>query len=364
MDGFDNHFRLALGDNPAHVKSLKELCRCTILKNTCASLKHIARVGKLPLPTIVKEFVTTFCIPEHFDLNGTFMDYNFNFPYHLQHKTHQVCPAVYQLDGSQVLIKVFRDWQSRTTHFGACAMCGTDSVKNSTSSLKELEKWRSLDHKNLMNCLVSFSDDSAGIMCYVLEFPLMNIHTYVYQLFLSGRQLPEHLAWETLVKLTSVFLFLESRGVVAWDFCIPDHIVIDHHGEVKLENMLLYLPNAHKLIPDPPQISSHLMAPEIRFGGMAVPMTTVWGVGSIIRELIAPIPSVVKYGNLKYAIPISNKMSTKYYSTGLKNVVANCTIADPRQRPSLSKLNYIAKKCLSEINVQRGPTNLLQCLNQ
>ncbi|XP_071079115.1 uncharacterized protein [Haliotis cracherodii] len=336
---------------PRQIASLQEQCRRSILARI--SIRHVQQVARLPLPCVVKDFLTTFRFTEDFDLSGMYIDYNFNFPHHAHHRTHQVHPGICTLDATQVLLKCLSDQP--------CELCGT-AREDFRLSRKEREIWESLKHTNLQNCLLSNVKNQHNMTCYVLEFPLMNIQEYAYKVFMSGNVVPEYLVWETLLKLTSVFLYLETEKVEAWDLCQPEHVVIDNRGEIKLENLLLYSP-ARNLIK--PRRNVGARQPFQCAAGRVTANTIVVGIGNVISHLIAPVPTVLVKDKITSTFinhpRISDWVCMSRYSETLRGTVAQCMRHSPR--PTLNKLSATARGMVNLLGpIYKGPYNLLELI--
>ncbi|KAL3872852.1 hypothetical protein ACJMK2_036039 [Sinanodonta woodiana] len=340
------------------VKSLQDICRSAILSRL--TLQRLQQVADLPLPTIIKQFLCHFRIPNDFNLDGIFIDYNFNFPNHVHHKTHQIHPGRCLLDNQEVLIK--------SEHINEpCALCNT--IGNHTMVFEEeREKWRILRHRNLMNCYVGMVDYSSEIECFVLDFPKINLQDLSFRLYLSQIRSPEFLAWQLLFKLSDVLLYLQENGLTPWELCQPQHVVISSDGEIKLENMLLYLPLKSGRHFSTEMISRNVClfhSPEQTQGLSHGPETLVWGLGCILYEIIAPLPSTVAQSKFCYSFPplvLQGQMKSEY-SDDLQKVVRECLRVNLDNRPTLLELKSMSEKKVEILGKSyKGPDSLLNLL--
>ena len=336
-------------NNRKEVKSLQNICRGSII--TTLTLKNIQQVANLPLPPIIKEFLCTFNIPADFNTDGIYEDYNFNFPNHVHHKTHQIHPARCVLNGSNVLLK----YQSSEE----CSMCkGAGFI--TTASEKTREKWAYLRHENLMACQLRMFDSETKVSLHVLDFPVINLEDLVIRAFVEGNPIPEHLIWDILKKLTSVLQYLASNDIYPWELCHPRHVVVNESGNIMLENMLLYLPSRSG---SPFQIEtcarlSNYASPEQLKGRALSSKTLIWGVGCILSELASLIPSSLqKTEDFQIILP----PCAKPRSYTLRKTIERCLQEDPRKRPTLKELGQKAVAELSKMDKRNnGATNLLR----
>ena len=330
------------------VTSLQDHCRKAILK--CVTISRVHQVMDLPLPAVIQDFLTSFSIPEDFDLTGMYVDYNFNFPYHLHHRTHQIHPGVCLLDGTNVLIKSYSDIP--------CSMCGNEGSKLEDKKTREI--WRTIKHENVQNCLLTITDPSQNFECTVFDFPMMNLQDYAYNVYLAGNHVPEFLVWEILLKLTTALLYLAAKKVEPWDLCKPETTVIDERGQIKIENLLLYYPSKRPFRPlDNVAFSKMYQAPELAYSSNATAGSAVWGIGSVLLELVLPVPIVLLKNRGSFHFPPILPYGS-CYSSRLHSVILCCLRSHPQQRPSLKSLQMLAKNELKSLNgVYTGSRNLL-----
>lgn len=343
MDG-SRHFSLRVDENfeDSHtVRSLQVLCRAVLLQ--CITLERTKQVASLPLPSAMKSFLCTFRIPGDFDLDGLFLNYNFCFPNHVHHKTHQVHPARCVHDETYVLIK----YLSTKDECSKCSVWGDHTMR----CVKEREIWLRLRHDNLMNCFFAMADSTEGIFCYVLDFPVMSLRDFSWRFYCAKRHLPEYILWQILRKLASVLLFLDKNNVSTWELCQPHHVVIDGKGELKLENKLLYLPlnGGINFQTEYNGVTQALYSsPELKSGLPKNIKTSVWGIGSILLELTSTVPAnlVASFGtnggNMVPCIEIQ-----EVFSNHLRYVILQCRSNIQKLRPSLEHLESMAEEKVS-----------------
>lgn len=350
-------FHLTVCKEKEGVRSLQELCRVGIIR--AVTLKNIQQVVTLPLPTVLKEFLCKFCIPEDFDLEGVFLDYNFNFPNHVHHKSHQIHPAKCLLDGSKVLIKSEHS-------LIPCKLC--NSVGNRTMrDSKTREIWLRVKHNNLMNCHLRMEEPGSSLTCFVFDYPLISLEDFVLKAFLTRKRIPEYLIWKLLKDLISVLQHLEKfGGLYPWELCQPQHLTIDEDGNIKLENMLLYLPvkSGSHFQTDTSNLSLYT-SPEKLAGHTVGAHTVVWGLGCILRELTSEMPSVLLHSeHATYFAPLM-LTNNGFYSKTLKSVVANCLNLNYRTRPTLKQLQTTTDHQLATLQGDyRGPDTLLGLISE
>lgn len=342
------------------MKTLQDLCRAEVIGSV--SLERMQQVGDLPLPSLLRDQLTTFRIHEDFDLEGLYMDYNFNFPNHVHHQNHQIHPGVCRLDGSKVLIKS----QKLLSPCACCEITGRQKVKEPG----EREIWAALRHPNLLNCLFSMIDPTSQLVCYVLEFPEITLQDFAFRLQFFGHHVPEYLVWQTIYKLTQVFDYLMGEKLEPVALCQPQHIVIDSGGEIKVENLLLYLPDStgshYRTTVIHSNLASFYSPPEETMGLETSPEKTIaWCLGCILYELTSYMPPG-KTGSysaqpLQATSPIIPAVNR--YSAALLRLTAACLCEDPGQRLPLTMIRLAAERAEEKLRkYYKGPSNLLQLL--
>lgn len=316
------------------VKSLQSLCRAAVLSSV--TLNRIHYVEKLGLPNVLKDFLCSFNIPQDFDLDGFYFDYHSNFPNHVHHKVHQIYPGRCLIDGAKILIK--------SQHLiERCRTCDLSGMSTMRSQL-ERDVWLRLRHENLMSCLMTVHVPLSQRMCFVFEFPAINLQDFVFRMYLLEQKIPDTLAWQVLSKLSAVFIYLEESGLIPWELCHPQNVIITNEGNVKLENLLLYLPvtsgsryqtNTSKLFP-----------PELAGGQHLTSKTVVWCLGRILYKMCVKLP---RKGNILKNSDISPLHYNKEIcSKDLFRVMCECLRASPTSRPTL-----LALKQRSELQMQK-----------
>lgn len=353
MAGSGRHFPLTVTrEDREQVTSLQDLCRTKILG--CFTVQRVQQVWRLPLPSVIKQYLLTFRIPMDFDLDGIYMDYNFNFPNHVHHQTHQIHPGKCVFDGSKILMRT----QSVSDLCKVCQSAGHRTMLHE----KEREKWVWLRHDNLINCHFSMYDAQSHMMSYVFDFPLINLEDFVVRMHVLNREIPEYLVWEVLLKLADVLCYLGQNGIYPWELCQPQHVVIGQSGAIKLEHMLLYLPlksGEHFNTCSPTSVLSAYTSPELVNGGQyRGPQSLLWGLGCILRELTAHIPSALlskletHYKNFPPIASVTGghaiSNTRDRYSSALQNTIADCLLPVSSKSPSLQKLGNRAKVALKK----------------
>lgn len=344
--------------NKNKVKSLQNLCRATVL--SIVTLRRVKNVKSLELPNLLKDYLSSFNIPEDFNLDGFYIDYHCNFPNHVHHKVHQIHPGKCLIDGAKVLIK--------SQHlFETCRTC--DSAGKCTMNSTELrDLWMQLRHENLMSCLMSINDPSVERVCLVFDFPGISLQDFVFRMFLAKQQVPEIITWQVLAKLASVLIYLENNGLIPWELCHPQNVVITNKGEVKLENLLLYLPV--KAGSRYQTNTSKRLSPEQLKGCEPTSQTLVWGIGRILYEMCARLPArdpTLKVSNIPPMCYNQAITCTKE----LSKVMCECLRNNPNSRPSLSSLQARAVQEIEKLqensystSLERNLLTLLQSLDR
>lgn len=327
------------------VKTLQEICRVTVLSTV--TLSRVQNVDRLGLPNLLRDYLSSFNIPGDFDLDGFYIDYHCSFPNHLHHKVHQIHPGKCRIDGEKVLIK-----SQHTSEI--CRTCES-SGKCLMESKRARSVWQNLRHKNLMSCLMSIRDPQSERVCLVFEFPAISLQDFVFRMFLAKTNVPEIISWQVLSKLAAVLIFLENNGIIPWELCHPQNIVITHRGEVKLENLLLYLPvkSGSRFETN----TAKRLSPEQMKGDPVTSKTLVWGLGRVLYEICARLP--LKEPNIK----VSNMPPLCYHQAvnctkDLSRVMCECLRTSPASRPSLQDLQHRADKHIGMLAVNNWDTQM------
>lgn len=334
-----------LEQSSKQVKSLQQICRTTVLTNV--TLSRVQSVDRLGLPNLLKDYLSSFNIPDDFDLDGFYIDYHCSFPNHVHHKVHQIHPGKCLIDGEKVLIK--------SQHLNDICKTCESSGKCVMESKSERVKWQKLRHENLMSCLMTIQDPLAHRVYLVFEFPGITLQDFVFRMFLAKKSVPEIISWQVLSKLAAVLIFLENNGVIPWELCHPQNVVITQRGEVKLENLLLYLPT--KAGSRYQTNTAKRLSPEQNKGEPATSKTLVWGLGRILYEICARLP--VNEPSLK----VSNMPPLCYHQAvnctkDLSKVMCECLRNNPASRPSLQYLQERADKHVDILAVNIWDTQM------
>lgn len=328
-----------------NVKTLQQLCRATVLSSV--TLGRVNSVRKLEIPNLLKDFLSSFNIPGDFDLDGFYIEYHCNFPNHVHHKVHQIHPGRCLIDDTKVLIK--------SQHlFEICRTCDS-SGKCIMNSCNERELWQGLRHENLMSCLTAIRDPLAKRVCLVFEFPGITLQDFVFRMFLAKQQIPEIVSWQILLKLTSVLIYLENNGVIPWELCHPQNVVITNKGEVKLENLLLYLPM--KSGSRYQTNTAKRLSPEQIEGNKVTSKTIVWALGRIIYEISA------RFRQRNPMVKVSASQLMCYTQAinctrELSKLTCECLRNDPASRPSLSSLKQRAETQIEKLQASNYDSDL------
>ena len=335
-------------ENSNSVTSLQNLCRSAIL--SAVTLERVNTIGKLPLPNLLKDYLCLFHIPKDFDLDGLYIDYHCNFPNHVHHKVHQIHPGRCLIDGSRVLIKSQHLFQSCST----CETAGKCTMETDTAR----EKWLQVSHPNLMNCHLAMLDSDAQKVCFIFEFPSITLQDFIFRMFLAKQRVPEIIVWKILSKLLSVLSYLSDNGLVPWELCHPQNVVITNRGEVKLENMLLYLPagTGARFQTN----TSAYQSPEQTKGFRPTVKTLVWGLGYVLFDLTAQFPS--SFLKPQYGSPFPAVTPNGYYSTELNRTIHECLRQNPRSRPSLASVKHRVDWYLDLLEANNDKVNIFDLL--
>ncbi|XP_052271464.1 serine/threonine-protein kinase PknB-like [Dreissena polymorpha] len=247
-----------------------------------------------------------------------------------------------------------------------CRTCET-SGKCVMMSNKDRAVWQQLRHKNLMSCLMSIHDPVTERFCLVFEFPGITLQDFVFRMFLAKSNVPELISWQVLSKLASVLIFLENNGILPWELCHPQNVVITQRGEIKLENLLLYLP-----VKDGSRYqtnTSKRMSPEQMKGESATAKTLVWGLGRILYEICARLP--VKEPSVKTATPPLCYHQAVNCTKDLSRVMCECLRNNPSSRPTLQSLLERAERHVEVLaantwnwRLESNLVTLMQCLDR
>ena len=331
--------------NVEKVKSLQHLCRLTVLSTV--SLNHVRNVNNLGLPNLLRDFLSSFNIPQDFDLDGFYIDYHCNFPNHVHHKVHQIHPGKCLIDGAKVLIK-----SQHTTEI--CRTCETAGrCMMESSDVRAV--WQQLRHENLMSCLMTFHDPLTDRLCLVFEFPGITLQDFVFRMFLAKSNVPELVSWQMLSKLASVLIFLENNGIIPWELCHPQNIVITPTGEVKLENLLLYLPVNEGLRYQ--TNTAKRLSPEQLKGENPTAKTLVWGLGRVLYEICARLPLKEPSQKLAALSPMCYHQAVNC-TRDLARLMCECLRNNPTSRPSLQSLLERANRHVDILSVNNWNSSL------
>ena len=327
------------------VKTLQQICRATVLSTV--TMDRIQKVDSLGLPKLLKEYLSSFNIPDDFDLDGFYIDYHCSFPNHLHHKVHQIHPGKCLIDGEKVLIK--------SQHLSElCRTCET-SGKCVMESKHERATWETLRHEHLMSCLMSIHDPLSQRVNLVFEFPCITLQDFVFRMFLAKTNVPDIISWQVLSKLAAVLIFLEDNEIIPWELCHPQNVVITNKGEVKLENLLLYLPT--KSGSRYQTNTARRMSPEQIKGEPVTSKTLVWGLGRVLYEICARLPlnePTLKTSNMPPMCYHQAVNCTKNLSKIMCECLRNC----PSSRPTLQAIQERADKHIKLLAVNNYDTQM------
>ena len=356
------------------VMSLQQWCRRSVLK--ALTIERIDKIRELPLPPPMKAFLATFGVPEDFDTEGFHMNYNFHFPNHPHHRTHRVHPAQCLFDSSRVLIKA---QNMGNQDCNICFMLGERLMFE-----QESDRWASVNHPHLQRCYMKMVDEVHKITCYVLEFPLISLKDLAIKLSFASVYVPEVLIWDTLYKVSSALLYLQKENLHN-ELYEPQHFILDQQGEVKVENLLLYLPTqgSARYRTSAQHRNAIYTAPEQWVGNGVEAKSSVWGLGCVIYELVTLSPAfLLETYSMKVVLPPlapSMPVGTGHqtvrllprappplppqYSQDLSSVINNCLRESVHQRPDFTQLIDTSHLKLQQLRpLYTGPKTLLELL--
>lgn len=220
------------------------------------------------------------------------------------------------------------------------------------------EKWLQVSHPNLMNCHLAMVDPDAQKMCFIFEFPSITLQDFIFRMFLAKQRVPEIIVWKILSQLLSVMMYLSDNELIPWELCHPQNVIITNQGEVKLENMLLYLPSGAGARFQTNTSAYH--SPEQMKGYRPGAKTLVWGLGYILSDLIAQFPS--SFLKPQYGSPFPTVTPNGYYSSELNKIVNECLRQNPRSRPSLEGVKLRADWYLGLLEANNDKVYILDLL--
>lgn len=271
-------------DNAARRKTLEmnlnlqHLCRWQILRRI--GLDNVDKIQKLPLPVFFKRFLTTFYMPEDFEINRlSYREYAVHHSRFPCHQTHQVYNGVCSFTKSNILIKCHA---SADTKCKACVLLGEKLVSTHSS-----ETWRTVSHPNIQKCLVWFKDPEIPRTFYCIEPSFISLKETVHNLRCNQTRIPEYLLWDCLSRMTSVLEYLNNKGLYP-EFMDTQHWFIDAKGCLKMENMLLDMcgeGETHYRTRGQSFTDQIWKSPEEVSEGEINNSTPLWGMGCIVYEL-------------------------------------------------------------------------------
>ena len=330
--------------------------RANILKMVTIGRLH--RIKELPLPTAIIRYLQGYKVPDDFNTDEHFLKYNFNFPNHPHHTTHSVHPARCTFDNSMVLIAV------QNQPGALCDQCNVLGKE----LFPELEKWVQVNHPGLQRCFVNMTDMNTKAKCFVLEYPLISFKDLIVRLNETQVYLPEYILWNFILQICSVVKYLNDQGMTS-DLYQPCNFIITKEGDIKVENLLLYLPPKGRVCIRPvncARMTAIYFSPEQ--AGVSN-STNVWNLACVFYELAALAPAYsfpdvyrrrVPYGN-NYWWPPPARLPEQY-SSDLKTLIMQC-FSVPYKRPTFQYVIDTASKKLNELESSyKGPKNILQLI--
>ncbi len=233
-------------------------------------------------------------------------------------------------------------------------------------------------------------DNVHKITCYVLEFPLISLKDLAIKLSFATISVPEFLIWDTIYKLISALQYLQDENLYN-ELYEPQHFILDQFGQVKVENLLLYLPTqgSSRYRTSAQHKVAIYTAPEQWVGSYGEPKSSIWGLGCVVYELAALCPAfLLESYSLKVAIPshgpelaghinrsargLSSNLRLiprappplpLQYSQDLSTFINNCLQESVQDRPDLTQLMDTALTKLQELSPEYcGPHTLLHLI--
>ena len=197
--------------NVATTPSLQESCRRTIIR--AVGLDRLCKASELPVPKPMVNFLAGELSTNDFFVNRNSLN--------SENISNCIYPAQCLLDNRTVMLK-----------------CIGPSMKSPelTSAMKT---WGDVEHPHLMRCFAEFKQNKHDIL--IFEHAPHSFTDIQTKLRNSNGSIPEDLIWRAFAQLCEVLVFLRSRGL-EYEKLKPECIAFDSDGNVKLDNLLLYMP--------------------------------------------------------------------------------------------------------------------------
>ena len=221
------------------VMSLKEQCRQTIVSTL--TLENIYRVAELPLPNLLKNYISNLNVDEDFDLHGQDMEFASTFAYktakhytdHLHHTNYYIFPTKFLYDNTEVIIKVFHN---------TCNWCDT---KYCEIEQHDLNIFQNVRHPNLQTCYATIISNVEPSTYFVIEKSAMSLSRMLAYLATGELFFPEHIIWKLFHDMASIVNFFYQQQNCSLRVQL-DSFTISLQGRIQLENPLLTIPeDAH-----------------------------------------------------------------------------------------------------------------------
>lgn len=191
--------------------SLQESCRKSIIR--AVGLDRLCKASELPVPKPMVNFLAGELSTNDFFVNRNSLN--------SENISNCIYPAQCLLDNRTVMLKCI----------GPCM-----KSPELTSAMKA---WGDVQHPHLMQCFAEFKQNKHDIL--IFEHAPHSFTEIQTKLRNSSGSIPEGLIWRAFAQLCEVLVFLRSRGL-EYDKLKPECIAFDADGNLKLDNMLLYMP--------------------------------------------------------------------------------------------------------------------------
>ena len=311
------------------VQTLQRLARLVILK--CIRIHGIRNAQKsLPLPKYLLEYISSGFSLDEFEVQSCSLSRD--------KRVHCLYPTRYLVDGSSVILKCIHLKCQDVSHI-----------------MRLVEAWRRIDHKNITPVLACFGDrDALGVVFSPVPQTLHDLVTKYRKIDLH---FPEWLVWSILCQVCSALLFLQKRQLDYGELR-SKAISVTASGDVLLHNILMYTPSELELnvcVDVKDSFYGIYVAPERIRGGRHSEKQQSWAVGCLAYEMCFLEPAFYLHTGETVYLMLSNIVNGNpptrlaephcRFSTDMTNFMKSCLMPEPKLRPQLEDLQFIAKKC-------------------